>query len=45
MKIGEVSVAIGVASPHREEAFEACRYPIDTRGGDRPPAQGAGWDT
>ena len=27
---GEVSVAIGVQTPHREEAFEACRFLIDT---------------
>jgi molybdopterin synthase catalytic subunit len=30
MEIGEVSVAIAVASPHRREAFEACRFAIDT---------------
>lgn len=28
--LGEVSVAIVAASPHREEAFAACRYVIDT---------------
>lgn len=28
--IGEASVVIAVASPHRAEAFEACRYVIDT---------------
>ncbi|HEY8741187.1 MAG TPA: molybdenum cofactor biosynthesis protein MoaE [Candidatus Dormibacteraeota bacterium] len=28
--IGEVSVFIGVASPHRAEALEACRWLIDT---------------
>jgi molybdopterin synthase catalytic subunit len=28
--IGEVSVAVVVGSPHRAEAFEACRYCIDT---------------
>ncbi len=27
--LGEVSVAIAVAAPHREEAFAACRYAID----------------
>lgn len=27
--IGEASVAVAVASPHRAEAFEACRYAID----------------
>ncbi len=30
MAIGEASVFIGAASPHREEAFAACRYLIDT---------------
>jgi molybdopterin synthase catalytic subunit len=30
LKIGEVSVAIAVASAHRKDAFEACRYAIDT---------------
>lgn len=30
LEIGETSVIIVVASPHRGEAFEACRYIIDT---------------
>jgi molybdopterin synthase catalytic subunit len=30
LEIGEASVIIVVATPHREEAFEACRYIIDT---------------
>ncbi len=30
LEIGECSVAIVVACPHRGEAFEACRYAIDT---------------
>lgn len=29
LEIGEVSVAIGVSSPHRAEAFEASRYVIE----------------
>ena len=29
LEIGEISVVISVASPHRAEAFEACRYAID----------------
>jgi molybdopterin synthase catalytic subunit len=29
LKIGEVSVAIAVASPHRAAAFAACRYAIE----------------
>lgn len=28
-KVGEIAVAIAVACPHRNEAFEACRYIID----------------
>jgi len=28
--IGEPSVAVAVASPHRAEAFAACRFAIDT---------------
>ncbi len=30
MEIGDASVAVAVASPHRDEAFEACRFAIDT---------------
>jgi molybdopterin synthase catalytic subunit len=30
LEIGEASVAVAVAAPHRGEAFEACRYAIDT---------------
>ncbi|MFQ5651548.1 MAG: molybdenum cofactor biosynthesis protein MoaE [bacterium] len=30
LELGEVSVAIAVACAHRHEAFEACRYAIDT---------------
>ena len=29
LAIGEASVAIAVASPHRNEAFAACRFAID----------------
>jgi molybdopterin synthase catalytic subunit len=29
LEIGEVIVAIAVASPHRNEAFAACQYAID----------------
>ncbi|MCK5119603.1 MAG: molybdenum cofactor biosynthesis protein MoaE [Candidatus Latescibacteria bacterium] len=29
LKIGETSVVIAVAAPHRAEAFDACRYAID----------------
>ena len=30
LAIGEVSVAVAVSSPHRAEAFDACRFVIDT---------------
>jgi molybdopterin synthase catalytic subunit len=30
LEIGEASVAIAVSSPHRAEAFDACRYAIET---------------
>lgn len=29
LSIGETAVVIAVASPHRNDAFEACRYAID----------------
>jgi len=30
LEIGEISVLVAVGSPHRAEAFAACRYAIDT---------------
>jgi len=30
LEIGECSVVVVVACPHRAEAFDACRYAIDT---------------
>lgn len=30
LEIGEISVLVAVGCPHRSEAFEACRYGIDT---------------
>ena len=29
LEIGEVSVAVSVASPHRKDGFEACKYAMD----------------
>ena len=29
LEIGEVSVAVAVASPHRSDGFEACKYAMD----------------
>ena len=36
LSLGEVSVAIAVSAPHRKEAFEACRYIIDSVKGEVP---------
>lgn len=30
LDVGEVSVVIAVSAPHREQAFDACRWIIDT---------------
>ena len=30
LQIGEIAVVIAVSAPHREAAFDACRYAIDT---------------
>jgi molybdopterin synthase catalytic subunit len=30
LRVGEVSVLVGIGSPHRSEAFAACQYAIDT---------------
>lgn len=30
LEVGDVSVVVGVASPHRAEALESCRWLIDT---------------
>jgi molybdopterin synthase catalytic subunit len=30
LAIGEISVLVGIGCPHRTEAFEACKYAIDT---------------
>lgn len=29
LSVGEISIVIAVGAPHRQEAFEACRYAID----------------
>ena len=29
LEVGEVSVAVAVSCPHRDQAFEACRHAID----------------
>jgi molybdopterin synthase catalytic subunit len=30
LKVGEISVAVAVSSEHRKEAFEACKFGIDS---------------
>lgn len=30
LQVGEISVLVAVGCPHRSEAFDACRYAIDT---------------
>ena len=30
LEVGEVSVAVAVSCPHRADAFDACRFAIDT---------------
>src|SRR5438445_6796712 len=30
LAVGDVSVAVAVSCPHRGEAFDACRYAVDT---------------
>lgn len=30
LSVGEIPVVIGAAAPHRDAAFDACRYVIDT---------------
>ncbi|WKN30043.1 molybdenum cofactor biosynthesis protein MoaE [Porifericola rhodea] len=30
LHIGDIAVIIAVSTPHRQEAFEACKYTIDT---------------
>jgi len=30
LKVGEVSVAVAVSAEHRKEAFDACRFGIDS---------------
>lgn len=30
LELGEISVAVAVSCPHREESFEACKWLIDT---------------
>lgn len=29
LKVGEITLVIAIAAPHRKEAFEACQYAID----------------
>jgi len=29
LKVGEITLVIAIAAPHRQEAFEACQYAVD----------------
>src|SRR5204862_4278855 len=50
LEVGEVSVAVAVSCPHRGDAFNACRYAVDTLKElvpiwkkDNPPDAAGGW--
>ena len=43
LAVGEVSVAVAVSSPHRAEAFEACRHAIEAIKHESPSGSGRGW--
>jgi molybdopterin synthase catalytic subunit len=30
LEIGEIAVVVAAAAPHRDEAFQVCRFAIDT---------------
>jgi molybdopterin synthase catalytic subunit len=44
LAVGEVSVVVGAAAPHRGEAFEAARYCIDTLKASVPIWKKETWD-
>ncbi len=44
LDVGEISVAVAVAAPHRREAFEAGRFAIDTLKGTVPIWKKEVWD-
>lgn len=44
LQIGEISVLVAVGCPHRSEAFEACRYAIDTLKHDAPIWKKEHWE-
>jgi molybdopterin synthase catalytic subunit len=44
LQLGEASVVVAVSSPHRAEAFEACRYVIDTLKATAPIWKRETWD-
>ncbi len=39
LELGEISVGVSVSCPHRNQAFEACRWLIDTPLGEAVPIQ------
>ena len=44
LQIGEISVLVAVGCPHRGEAFEACRYAIDTLKHNAPVWKKEHWE-
>ncbi|NEO24000.1 molybdenum cofactor biosynthesis protein MoaE [Moorena sp. SIO4A5] len=44
LTIGEISVLVAVACPHRSEAFAACKYAIDTLKHNAPIWKKEHWD-
>ena len=44
IELGDASVVVVVSSPHRAEAFEACRYLIDTLKATAPIWKHESWD-
>jgi molybdopterin synthase catalytic subunit len=44
VELGEASVVVVVSTPHRAEAFEACRYLIDTLKATAPIWKRETWD-
>ena len=44
VRVGEIAVLVGVQAPHRDQAFDACRFLIDAIKRDAPMWKMAGDD-
>jgi molybdopterin synthase catalytic subunit len=44
LAVGEAAVVVGASAPHRDEAFAACRFCIDTLKGTVPIWKKESWD-